>query len=51
MPSGISASPQPVQRALRREALGHGPHQHRDQHAVLHLLAQAAELDLAGAEG
>ncbi len=26
------------------------PHQHRDQHAVLHLFAQPAEFNLAGAE-
>jgi hypothetical protein len=35
---------------LRMKALGNRPHQHRDQHAVLHLFAQPAEFNLAGAE-
>ena len=42
--------PKPEQRALRVKALGDRPHQHRDQHAVLHLFAKPAEFDLAGAE-
>jgi hypothetical protein len=43
----MSAPPQPEQRALLVEPLGDGADQHRDEHTVLDLLAEAAELDLA----
>jgi hypothetical protein len=50
MPSGTSGAPQPEQRACAWKRSAIGPHQHRDEHAVLHLLAEAPELDLAGPE-
>ena len=47
---GHLGAPKPEQRTLRVKAIRDGPHQHRDQHAVLHLLAEAAELDFARAQ-